>query len=117
MESHPAGTGHTGCPQSSVLGPVLFNVLFDGLDEGIEGTFSQFADNTLLGWQCGSAGGQEALQGDLGRLDRWPRPPYEVQQGPVLGPAHGSHQSQQHCGFGAERLRSCLVGKGLGGAG
>jgi len=40
----------SGVPQLSILELVLFNNLSVGLDHGIEGSFSKFADNTKL---CG----------------------------------------------------------------
>ena len=61
----------SGVPQGSVLGPILFLVYKNELEEGVKGSILKFADDTKLFRKTTEIGDKQNLQDDIDKLVKW----------------------------------------------
>ena len=62
---------NSGVPQGSVLGPILFLIYVNDIDDGLTSIISKFADDTKIASRVTTSDDQEKVQSDLDRLANW----------------------------------------------
>jgi hypothetical protein len=86
----------SGVPQGSVLGPLLFLVFINDIDEGLRSSILKFADDTKLFGSAMNKGEHIIVQEDLNALIEWSRicqMPFNTEKCKVL---HVGHSNPQH---------------------
>ena len=61
----------SGVPQGSVLGPILFLVYINDLEEGVTGSILKFEDDTKLFRKTKEIGDKKNSQDDIDKLVKW----------------------------------------------
>ena len=61
----------SGVPQGSVLGPILFLIYINDLDDDITSKVLKFADDTKVFRKIESDADRQQLQDDLNKLNEW----------------------------------------------
>ncbi|HSZ24591.1 MAG TPA: reverse transcriptase family protein [Cytophagaceae bacterium] len=87
----------SGVPQGSVLGPILFKICINDLDEGIKNIIKKFADDTKLMGMTGSIEQVNGIRENLRRLDEWSQlwqMKFNVDKCKVMYLGHGNIASQ-----------------------
>ena len=105
----------SGVPQGSVLGPLLFLIFINDLDENILSSLKKFADDTKLFREINCNNDCQTLQDDVDKLIGWSEEwnmLFNVEKCSVM---HLGRQNDKHVyNMGSSEIKSITVEKDLG---
>ena len=112
----------SGVPQGSVLGPILFLIYINDLEDGVTGNILKFADDTKLFRKVKEIGDKQKLQDDIDKLVKWSEKWQMLFKGvdpdtKVGGTAYMSTQREVFEGqTGSHRAKRANFGRGVRGS-